>query len=71
MAKDRSATIVIDDVEYSQDDMTESQQRLLAHVIDLDRKLNRSRFQVDQLSVGRETFMSALRDSLAVEEPAG
>lgn len=71
MAKDKTQAIVIDDVEYSQDDMTESQQRLLAHVIDLDRKLTRSRFQLDQLSVGRETFMSALKDSLTGDQPAG
>ena len=67
MAKDKSTTIVIDDVEYSQDDMSESQQALLAHVVDLDRKLGRTRFQVDQLSVGRSAFLSALKDSLTGE----
>lgn len=67
MAKDKSTTIVIDDVEYSQDDMNESQQVLLAHVVDLDRKLGRTRFQVDQLSVGRSAFLSALKDSLTAE----
>lgn len=56
--------IVIDDKEYSFEDMTQEQQMLVNHVADLDRKLNSARFNVDQLQVGRNAFMSLLTEAL-------
>ena len=56
--------ITIDDVEYSFEDMTPEQQTLVNHVADLDRKLNSARFNVDQLQVGRNAFMSLLTEAL-------
>jgi hypothetical protein len=37
---------------------------LVNHVADLDRKLNSARFNVDQLQVGRDAFMSLLAEAL-------
>lgn len=64
MAKDTKNAIFIDDVEYSLDDMTDEQKMLVNHVADLDRKIAGSRFQLDQLSVGRDAFMSMLKAAL-------
>ena len=64
MAKDTKNAIFIDDVEYSFDDMTDEQKALVNHVADLDRKIAGSRFQLDQLSVGRDAFMSMLKAAL-------
>ena len=57
-------TITIDDKEYKVSDLTEEQISLVNHVADLDKKLGSARFNVDQLSVGRNAFMTLLQDSL-------
>lgn len=59
--------ISIDGVEYNFEDMTEQQQVLVNHVADLDRKLGSARFNVDQLQVGRDAFMSMLKQALEVK----
>lgn len=64
MAKDTKNAIFIDDVEYSLDDMTDEQKTLVSHVADLDRKISGTRFQLDQLAVGRDAFMSMLKNAL-------
>jgi hypothetical protein len=52
--------------------MTEQQQILLNHVADLERKLNSTKFQLDQLQVGRDAFFTMLKAQLApAEESAG
>jgi hypothetical protein len=62
--------VIIDDVEYVFEDMTDEQKTLVSHVADLDRKLNSARFNVDQLQVGRDAFMALLKDKLKAEEAA-
>ena len=60
-------TITIDDKEYKVSDLTEEQVTLVNHVADLDKKLGSARFNVDQLTVGRNAFMTLLKESLAKE----
>ena len=64
MGNNTKTPIVIDGVEYQYEDMTQEQQTLVNHVADLDRKLASARFNVDQLQVGRNAFMSMLTDAL-------
>jgi septal ring factor EnvC (AmiA/AmiB activator) len=72
MANQQSQIVSIDGVEYKVEDMTEQQQILLNHVADLDRKLNSTKFQLDQLQVGREAFFKMLKDQLTpAEKSAG
>ena len=73
MGNEKKTPISIDGVEYNFEDMTERQQMLVNHLVDLDRKLNSARFNVDQLQVGRDAFMSMLKADLEAkpeEEPA-
>ena len=56
--------ITVNKVEYNVDDMTDTQKTLLAHVQDLDRKINTTRFNLDQLIVGREAFVVDLANDL-------
>ena len=64
MGKDKKTPIVINDKEYFAEDLTDQQQSMLNHIQDLDRKLKSARFNVDQLNVGREAFISMLSKSL-------
>ena len=63
MGKEKTP-VTIDGVDYKYEDMTQQQQLLLNHVADLDRKLESSRFNVDQLQVGRDAFFKMLKDAL-------
>ena len=65
-----SQVVVINDVEYKVDDLTEKQVMLVNHVADLDRKLAQSQFNIDQLQGGREFFMKKLEMELENEEVA-
>ena len=59
-----SQVVVINDVEYKVDDLTEPQVMLVNHVWDLDRKLASSKFNLDQLQGGREHFMKLLESEM-------
>lgn len=70
MAENKKTPVVIDDVEYTFEDMTQEQQLMVNHLSDLDRKIGASQFNLDQLNVGKSAFIRMLKESLAVtEEP--
>jgi hypothetical protein len=60
--------VTIDDVEYAFEDMKPEQQQMVNHLIDLDKKIGNSQFNLDQLNVGKQAFLSMLRESLAKKE---
>ena len=68
MAENKKTPITIDDKEYHFEDMTQEQQTILNHIADLEKKINGSKFNLDQLQVGREAFIKMLRESLDKEE---
>jgi len=69
MGKDNKPPIVtIDGVEYDAEKFSEQQVTLVNHVADLDRKIGSTKFQLDQLQVGRDAFFNLLKQSLA-EQP--
>ena len=72
MAEQKKTPIVIDDVEYFFEDMTTEQQTMVNHVADLERKIASSRFNLDQLLVGKDAFVNMLKNSLntVAETPA-
>jgi hypothetical protein len=65
MGKDKKTPVVINDVEYMYEDMTQEQQTLVNHVADLDRKINSTTFNLDQLSIGKQAFIKLLEEALA------
>ena len=51
--------------------MKPEQQNMVNHLIDLDRKISSSQFNLDQLNVGKQAFLTMLRESLIkTEEPS-
>jgi hypothetical protein len=67
MGEKQPQTITINDKEYTEDQLTDQQKMLVNHVADLDRKINSAQFNLDQLSVGRDSFMKMLTESLEAE----
>lgn len=60
----KKTQITIDDVEYNFEDLTEEQQKLFQHCVDLDRKIGSAQFSLDQLNIGKQAFIKMLKDSL-------
>jgi len=67
MAEKKTTPIIIDGKDYVLEDMSDTQRTLINHITDLDRKLNSTKFNLDQLSVGKEAFVNALTASLDEE----
>ena len=65
MGEKKPNPVTINDKEYEYSDLTPEQQVLFQHCIDLDRKINSTKFQLDQLSVGKQGFYNMLKESLA------
>lgn len=70
MAKDEKKTITVNDVEYNLEDFTSQQSVFLNHINDLDSKLSRAQFNIDQLNAGRQKFVELLAGSLENPEEA-
>ena len=64
MTEKKTQVIMIDEVEYNVEDFTDEQRVLINHVMDLDRKIGSTKFNLDQLNVGRGAFINALKDTL-------
>ena len=62
--KKEKTVITVNDVEHIYEDMTDEQKTLINHVNDLDRKINTSQFNLDQLMFGKSAFVNALSNSL-------
>ena len=67
MGKKQTTPIVVNDVEYTFEDMTPTQQAMVNHCNDLDRKIKSTQFNLDQLSVGKDAFIKMLVDDLESE----
>ena len=70
MAEKKTNTITINDVEYTEDQLTEQQKVIINHIGDLDRKISSTQFNLDQLSVGKQAFIDMLTVDLAKEAEA-
>jgi len=64
MGNNTNPQLMIDGVEYDVEKLNEQQKVILNHVVDLERKVASARFNLDQLSVGRDTFLDMLKRSL-------
>jgi len=63
MAKDEKKTITVNDQTHNLEDLSEQQLAMVNHLQDLERKISNARFNVDQLSVGKEAFIRLLEES--------
>jgi hypothetical protein len=65
MGKNEKAPfIVLDDVEYKEEDLTQEQKAMISHIADLERKIGSTQFNMDQMNVGKAAFINMLKESL-------
>jgi hypothetical protein len=65
MTEKKTQVITINDKDYTEDQLTDNQKIMVNHVGDLDRKINSTKFNLDQLSVGKQAFIDMLTADLA------
>ena len=71
MENKKPQIVTIDGVEHDANTFTEQQILLLNHTIDLDRKIGSTQFQLQQLQVGKDSFLKLLKEALATPEKPG
>ena len=57
-------TIIINDKEHNLDDFNANQKYFIAQIKDLDIKASNTKFQLDQVTVARDSFTQALVKSI-------
>lgn len=67
MGQDKKTPVTIDNVEYQFEDLTQEQQAMFNHCVDLDRKISSAQFNLDQLQVGKQAFFNMLKEALATK----
>jgi hypothetical protein len=67
MAEKTPTVITINDVDYTEDQLTDQQKVIINHIADLDRKIRSTQFNLDQLTVGKDAFVNMLTQSLEQE----
>ena len=65
---EKKQTIVINDKEYDAESFTDQQKIMVNHIADLNRKIDTTQFNLDQLNVGKQAFVELLTKRLAQEE---
>ena len=63
MAEDKKV-ITIDDIEYTEDQLSDEAKVCINHIGSLDQKIGSAQFNLTQLQVGRQAFMDMLKASL-------
>jgi hypothetical protein len=62
MPKDNVITLF--DKEYKESELSDEQKLMINHLADLDRKIQSSEFNLQQLRFGKQAFLDALQASL-------
>ena len=60
--------ITVNNEEFFIEDMTDEQKAMINHISDLDRKIQTSQFNLEQLNFGKNAFVNALSNSLNTQE---
>ena len=66
MAKNKTdkPKINFDGKDYEFEDFNDEQKMMVAHIDDIQKKLNTNAFVADQLNTGKSAYVEKLRDSL-------
>ncbi|QDP55033.1 MAG: hypothetical protein Tp1111SUR768151_2 [Prokaryotic dsDNA virus sp.] len=66
--KEQKPVLNLDGEEHEIDSMNDEQKVMINHIADLDRKINTTQFNLQQLQFGKSAFVNALKESLTEEE---
>ena len=60
--------ITLFDKEYKESELSDEQKVMINHVADLERKIQSSEFNLQQLRLGKQAFLDALKASVEKDE---
>ena len=60
--------ITLFDKEYKESELSDEQKVMINHVADLERKIQSSEFNLQQLRFGKQAFLDALKASIEKDE---
>ena len=63
MTEDKKV-ITIDDVEYTEDQLSDEAKACINHINSLDQKIASAQFNLTQLQFGRDAFMARLKEEV-------
>jgi hypothetical protein len=63
MTEDKKV-ITIDDVEYTEDQLSDTAKMCINHINSLDQKIGSAQFNLAQLQMGRQKFMELLSEAI-------
>ena len=66
--KENAPMLSLDGKEYDIDSMTDNQKVMVNHIADLNRKIDTTTFNLQQLQFGRQAFVDALKNALTEEK---
>ena len=66
--KENAPMLNLDGKEYDIDSMTDDQKVMVNHIADLNRKIDTTTFNLQQLQFGRQAFIDALKNALTEEK---
>lgn len=66
--KEKKPVLQLDDKEYNIEEMKDDQKLMVAHIADLNRKIESTTFNLQQLQFGRQSFINSLKAELNKEE---
>ena len=62
--KQQQSFVTVDGKDYQEDDLNDEQKAMVNHLVDLNRKIASSEFNLVQLRFGRQAFVDAFKASL-------
>jgi len=65
--KENAPMLSLDGKEYDINSMNDDQKTMVNHIADLNKKIDTSTFNIQQLQFGRQAFIDGLKASLAEE----
>tara|TARA_R100001129_G_scaffold185542_1_gene174077 strand:- start:76 stop:300 length:225 start_codon:yes stop_codon:yes gene_type:complete len=66
--KEQKPVLNLDGKEYDINDMTDDQKVIISHVQDLARKIESTKFNLQQMEVGKDAFVKMLKDELTKDD---
>jgi hypothetical protein len=65
--KNKKTQFTFDEKKHVFEDMTPEEQVLVNHISDLENKITKAKFNLEQLQFGHQSFVIALRSALKVK----
>jgi len=66
--KENAPMLNLDGKEYDINSMNDDQKTMVNHIADLNRKIDTTTFNLQQLQFGRQSFIDALKNALTEEK---